>query len=90
MIQLNENASEQNCTPEDGKTRQTTQAGTSLEPDQVAYMADMIGELNKLARERGMETLAGLLALAQVEARRNLNESNATFKNLTSIPCGAE
>jgi hypothetical protein len=72
MIQLNENAGEQNYTTKDGNTSHSTPLGSPLEPDQMAYMADMIGELNKLAREGGMETLSGLLALAQVEARRNL------------------
>lgn len=46
--------------------------GRALGGDQLDYMADMIGELHKLARDGGLETLAGLLALAQVEARRSI------------------
>lgn len=37
--------------------------------DQVEYMADLILELRDMARNSGLETLAGLLELANAEAR---------------------
>ncbi len=44
----------------------STIGGTSRE--QVEYLADMIGQLQLLARRTGCTTLAGILELAQHEA----------------------
>jgi hypothetical protein len=79
MVQPNENAGEQNYTTRDSNTSQNNPSGPPLGADQLAYMADMIGELDKLAREGGMETLSGLLALAQVEARRSRQALSSTI-----------
>lgn len=38
--------------------------------DQLHYMADLLSELHGLAGRNGCETLAGLLALSEAEARR--------------------
>lgn len=43
--------------------------------DQLAYMADMISELQRMADQSGLVTLAGILALAHVEARLCLKRS---------------
>jgi hypothetical protein len=37
--------------------------------DQVEYMADLIAELKEMARNHKLTTLAGILELAQVEAK---------------------
>jgi len=48
--------------------RETHHEPASLR-DQLEYMADMILELRQMARDRKLETLAGILDLAYAEAR---------------------
>lgn len=40
--------------------------------DQLQYMADMIAEMQVMAKGTGLDTLAGILALAVTEARVQL------------------
>lgn len=40
--------------------------------DQLQYMADMIAEMQVMAKDTGLDTLAGILALAVTEARVQL------------------
>jgi hypothetical protein len=79
MAQRNDNQTELEYTTTDSRTGQAAALSQTLGQDQLDYMADMIGELHKLARDSGMETLSGLLALAQVEARRNLKALSSKF-----------
>jgi hypothetical protein len=79
MAQRNDNQTELEYTTTDSRTGQAAALSQTLGQDQLDYMADMIGELQKLARDSGMETLSGLLALAQVEARRNLKALSSKF-----------
>jgi hypothetical protein len=79
MVQLTKNASEQSYTTRNAEHSTETGLSRSLGADQLAYMADMIGELDKLAREGGLETLSGLLALAQVEARRHMGTASGSM-----------
>lgn len=38
--------------------------------DQLEYLADLLGEMQRIAEDNGAKTLASLIALAQVEATR--------------------
>jgi hypothetical protein len=44
-----------------------------LSRDKLDYIADLIGELQTLAKAGGLDTLGSLLSLAQTEARRELS-----------------
>lgn len=44
----------------------------SLAVDRIHYLADMIAELRELAAREGLPTLAGLLALAYVDAKQQI------------------
>lgn len=44
--------------------------GVTMGADRLSYMADMILELQQMAQRSGSATLAGILALAHVEAER--------------------
>jgi hypothetical protein len=79
MTQRNDNQTQLEYTTTDNCTGQAKALNQTLGQDQLDYMADMIGELHQLARANGLETLSGLLALAQVEARRNLKAPNSKF-----------
>ncbi len=72
MTQLSEQSRDVTYTSKDTSARDDALPGNAVGLDQLDYMADMIGELEKIAHDAQMHTLAGLLALAQVEARRNL------------------
>ena len=61
----------------DGPSKVVSEAGTEghgakavLAADRLDYLADMISELRALAARAGHTTLAGLLALAYVEAKQ--------------------
>jgi hypothetical protein len=44
--------------------------------ERIAYLADMVSEMQTLATREGCATLAGLLALSHAEAQRQVSGSN--------------
>ena len=60
------------------KTRgpaETAGPKSTVQSDRLAYMADLLSELQTMAAEEGCETLAGLLALSHAEALRKVQQS---------------
>lgn len=55
---------------ESGPTAGKAGRGEDNRADQLDYIADMIGELQALARNQGAQTLADLLSLTHIEATR--------------------
>ena len=53
-----------------------------VSPDQLAYMADMMAELQEMARNAGLPTLATLLGLSVQEAHRQISSGPSRAKNL--------
>ncbi len=45
--------------------------------DRLAYLADMIRELQVMAHQSELETLSGILGLAHIEARQKLQKKTA-------------
>ena len=43
--------------------------------ERLMYLADLLGELQEIARQEGCETLVGLLALSHAEAQRRASPS---------------
>ncbi len=48
--------------------------------DHIAYIADMIAELQQIARRGGLETLATILGLAEVEASRQAAQTRQSTR----------
>ena len=51
----------------------TTSHADLEQRERLAYLADMLSELQVMAEREGCETLAGLLALSHAEARRQVS-----------------
>lgn len=49
-------------------------SGTTDRAERLKYLADMVSELQDIASREGCVTLAGLLALAHVEAQQRAKE----------------
>lgn len=54
--------------------------------EQIEYMADMILEMQELAGQSGLTTLAGILALAHSEARLQIARQSPLLKATGTAP----
>lgn len=57
--------------------RETAQASSTLQRDQLEYIADLVLELKGLAHSQHLTTLAGILDLAHAEAQQRLRDDAA-------------